>query len=100
MFIFYCKQIFLPRINKEIIIIQTNFRKKRDNELNVDRRIMKERETPAIIYSTLKLYRTIRSKTLINSLGLCLSCDRVLEITKELSDIQIKYYMKTNVQVL
>ena len=61
---------------------------------------MKERETPAIIYSTLKLYGTIRSKTLINhffSLGLCLSYDRVLEITEELSDIQIKHYMNTNV---
>ena len=53
-----------------------------------------------IIYSTLKLYGTIRSTTLIDhffSLGLCLSYDRVLEITKELSDTQIKHYMNTNV---
>ena len=32
--------------------IQTNFRKNRGNELNVNRRIMKETETPEIIYST------------------------------------------------
>ena len=47
-------------------LIQTNFRKNRDNKLNINRRIMQERETPAIIYSTLKRYGTIRSKTLIN----------------------------------
>ena len=28
--------------------IQTNFRKNRDNEFNINRRIMKERETPAL----------------------------------------------------
>ena len=30
-------------------LIQTKFRKIRDNELNINRRIMKEREAPAII---------------------------------------------------
>ena len=52
---------------------------------------MKERTTPAIIYSSLKLYGIIRSETLMNhsvSLGACLSYHRVLKITKELSDTQ------------
>ena len=63
-----------------VLFIQTSFLKNTENELNV--------------------HRTIRSKTLINhfsSLWLCLSCDPVLEITKELSDTQIKHYMKNNV---
>ena len=34
-------------------LIQTNFRENRDNELIVNRRSMKEREIPAIIYSRL-----------------------------------------------
>lgn len=52
---------------------------------------MKERTTPAIIYSLLKLYGIIRSETLMNhsvSLGACLLYHRVLKITKELSDTQ------------
>ena len=61
---------------------------------------MRAREITVIIYSTLKLYETIRSKTLINHffcLGLYLLYDHVLEITKELSDTEIKHYMNTNV---
>lgn len=61
---------------------------------------MKERETPAVIYNTIKRYRAIRSKTQINhflSLGLRLSYDRVLEMTKELCYIQTKHHINTNV---
>ena len=61
---------------------------------------MKETEIHVMIYSTLKLYGTIRSKALINhffSLGFCLSYDHVLEITKEFPDTQIKHYMNPDV---
>ena len=61
---------------------------------------MKERQIPAIIYSTLKLYGKIRFKTLVNhffSLVLCLLYYCVLKIMKKLSDTQIKDYMNTNV---
>lgn len=80
--------------------VYISFRLNRDNELNINRRIVREREITVIIYSTLKLYERIRSKTLINHffcLGLCLLYDHVLEITKELSDTEIKHYMNTNV---
>lgn len=60
---------------------------------------MKQKETPAIIYSTLKLYETIRSTTLIdNFFSIWHYVYRmivfVIEITKKLIDIQIKHYMK------
>lgn len=60
--------------------------------------IMKERETPTIIYSTLKVYGTVTSETLVNHflcLGLCSSYDCLLEITKGLLDTQIKCYLNT-----
>lgn len=46
--------------------IKANFCKNRDNELNVNCRIIKERESPEIINSTLKLYGQIRSNTIIS----------------------------------
>ena len=47
----------------------------------------KTRETPMMIYIALKIYSTSRSRTLIEmlfNLGLCISYDRVLEITKNI----------------
>ena len=47
----------------------------------------KTRETPMIIYIGLKIYSTSRSRNLIDmlfNLGLCISYDRVLEITKNI----------------
>ena len=37
-------------------LIQSTFRKYRNNESHVNRRILKTRETPTIVYSTLKIY--------------------------------------------
>ena len=57
-------------------LIQSNFRLNTRNETHINRRILKTRETPAMIYSTLKIYATVRSKTLIDrffNLGICLS---------------------------
>lgn len=52
------------------------------------RRHSKERETPVPVYVGLKLYSSLRSKTVIQrffSLGLCISYDRVLEICNNIS---------------
>ena len=51
------------------------------------RRHLKERETPVVIYNALKIYSTVRSRVLIDhflSLGICLSYQRVQDITKNL----------------
>ena len=58
-------------------------------------RIHKKRETPVVIYNSLKLYGTVRSKSLINHffhLGIAVSYDRVLELTKEYADNLVKDY--------
>ena len=47
----------------------------------------KRRETPVMMYNTLKIYATVRSKTLINHLfdiGICIPYKRLLEITKQI----------------
>ena len=49
------------------------------------RRHKKERETSVSIYIGLKIYSTVRSRTLIQyllELGICISYDRILSITK------------------
>ena len=45
-------------------LIQTNFREDRNNELIVNRRRMKERETPAIVYS--RLWKNTIKDTIIS----------------------------------
>ena len=52
-------------------------------------------ETPLPTYISLKIYATIRSKTLIDSLlslGICLLYSRVLEITKDIGIKTLKKY--------
>ena len=61
---------------------------------------MKEREIPAIIYSTLKLYGAIRSKTLsyhFFSFGLCLSYNGGYKISKNCQTHKIKNCKNANV---
>ena len=56
-------------------IIMYNFRK-HGKEVESQRRHLKQRETPVVIYNSLKLYATVRSRVLIDhffSLGMCLS---------------------------
>ena len=57
----------------------------------------KTHETPMLIYILLKIYSVTRSGNLIDmpfSLGLCISYDRVLEITKNIYEI-FANHMKT-----
>ena len=53
----------------------------------------KMRETPVVIYNSLKIYATVRSEILINklySLGLCIRYKRALEITKNMAEYNLK----------
>ena len=70
-------------------IIMYNFRKCPVRKAETKRRHLKERETPVVIYNSLKLYATVKSKVLLDhffNLGICLSYERVLDITKGLYD--------------
>ena len=65
-------------------LIQSNFKKKIKKTEKMGTKlskIHKKRETPVVIYNSLKLYGTVRSKSLINHffhLGIAVSYDRVL----------------------
>ena len=64
-----------------------NFRKKSVKTKTGNRRHTKSRETPLVIYNSLKLYSEPRSKTAIDDLhapGLSISYQKVLDITKNL----------------
>ena len=55
----------------------------------------KMRETPVVICNSLKIYATVRSENLINklySLGLCIPYKRVLEITKNMAEYNLKQF--------
>ena len=55
----------------------------------------KMRETPIVIYNSLKIYATVRSENLINklySLGLYIPYKRVLEITKNMAKYNLKQF--------
>ena len=76
-------------------LFQSNFKKHTKKKKTNIRKISKKRETPIMIYNSLKLYGTVRSKSLIDNLfhlGVCISYDRVLEITKEYADNLVKGY--------
>ena len=76
-------------------LIQTNFHKREKTDTTTHRRLVKHRETAAALYVALKIYSTVRSKDLIDhffNIGLCVSYDRVLEISRELSDTLLRRY--------
>ena len=82
-------------------ILKHDFRKC-DKAAESKRHNLKERETPVVIYYTLKLYATVRSRVLIDhvySLGICLSYQRVLDITKNLYNSTKKQFYRDNALV-
>ena len=82
-------------------IIMYNFRK-HGTETGSQRRHLKQRETPIVIYNSLKLYATVRSRVLIDhffSLGICVSYQRVLDITKSLYNSTKKQFEEDGVLV-
>ena len=55
----------------------------------------KMRDFPVVIYNLLKIYATVRSEYLINklySLGLCIPYKRVLEVTTNMAEYNLKQF--------
>ena len=48
-------------------IIQTNFRKNKNHDMQQSWKILKKKETPVALYLTLKIYGTFISKTVIDN---------------------------------
>ena len=76
-------------------IVVYNFRKC-GKQTESKRRHLKERETPVVIYNSLKIYSTVRSRILI---GICLSYQRVQDITKNLYNSMRRQLYEDNVLV-
>ena len=71
----------------QIIVFNCRKSTKESKEISTTRNHSRKRETPAVIYTSLKIYSTVRSRTLIDhffAIGICLSYQRILEITKHL----------------
>ena len=83
-------------------IITREYRKRWDNHQSTTRLHLKARETPVPIYIGLKLYTTVRSRTLIDKLfhlGICVSYARVLDICDSISSLMLEKYEKEKVFV-
>ena len=83
-------------------VVLYNFRKKSVKMKTGNRRHAKSHETPLVIYNSLKLYSETRSKTAIDdlhALGLGISYQRVLDITKNLYNSQRRQYERDGVSV-
>ena len=81
-------------------VMMNHFRKCIPRGIEIRRHHLKERETPLVIFNSLKLYATTRSRTLIDTfhgVGLCLSYQRVLDITKSMYDSMKTQYERDNV---
>ena len=78
-----------------------NFRKC-GKQTESKQRHLKEQETHVVIYNSLKIYYTVRSRVLIDhffSLGICLSYQRVQDITKNLYNSMRRQFHEDNVLV-
>ena len=79
-------------------LIMYSYRKKSGNAIN--RRHNKERETPAPVYIGLKLYATVRAKTLIQKLfvlGISISYDRCVDICNDIATSLLEKYDRDGV---
>lgn len=80
-------------------LIQTKLRKNKNHDIQQSHKILKKKENPVALYSTLKINGTFRSKTVIDhffKLGLCLSYDHIVEFTKKWLDAQIENFELTS----
>ena len=75
-------------------VYRTSFPKFRINL--VARRQSKNQETPILLFNSLKIYMTDQSRNLLHHffhLGICVSYDRVLEITKNIyKNLHLSYF--------
>ena len=75
-------------------IVQYNTLRKHSSNTSAHYKDQK-RETPVVVYNTLKIYSTVRSRTLIDhlfSIGLCMPYKRLLDVTKQLYDEMMKSF--------
>ena len=74
---------FIPRTKPQVFISE-----------NISKRYhSQERETPVVTYTSLLIYATVRSETLIDKLfhlGLYILYKRVLEITKDMTEYHLQ----------
>ena len=83
-------------------IIMREYRKRWDNQQSTTQLHLKALETPVPIYIGLKLYATVRSRTLIDKLfhlGICISYVRVLDICDSIASLILEKYEKEKVFV-
>ena len=95
-----CSQAVLTLSGK--VTYNTRKLKKSTHALN-HRHNKRERGTPVTMYVGLKLYSTVRSKTIIDHLfylGISISYDRVLSITKSLYEVLRRNYVQHNIFLL
>ena len=74
-------------------IIMHQYQKTCSHDITANRKHLKHRETPVpiYIYIGLKLYATVRAKTLF-FLGICISYDRCLDICNHIASSLLKKY--------
>ena len=80
----------------QIIVSNARKRKKIKKDQKLVRRHRKCQETPLLIYSSLKIYSTCRSRKIIDhffSIGICVSYERILELTQNIHEhLRESYY--------
>ena len=83
-------------------IVMHEYRKKSNCNPTASRRHLKYRETPVTMYVGLKLYATVRAKTLIQKLfflGICISYDRCIDICNSIAIRLLEKYQHDGVFV-
>ena len=80
--------------------IMYNFQKNKRKKSVQSTRHFKYRETPVVIYVSVKIFSILRSKTLIEHffmLGICIPYSRILNITKDIADHILQQYERDKV---
>ena len=83
----------------QIIVSNATQRTKAKGDHTLVRRHKECQETPLLIYSTLKIYSTCRSRNIIDhffSIGICISYDRILELIQNVYENLRESYQQYN----
>ena len=83
----------------QIIVSNATQRTKAKGDHTLVRRHKKCQETPLLVYNTLKIYSTCRSRNIIDhffSIGICISYDRILELTQNVYENLRESYQQYN----
>ena len=77
-----------------------NFQKNKRKKSVQSTRHFKYHETPVVTYVSVKIFSTLRSKTLLEHffiLGICMPYSRILDITKDIADRMLQQYERDQV---